>query len=374
MAVKHLSNRPSLPWRVYWRNPYTKKIETQHFQTEQEALAHDSLVKHWIRHDPEKLKPQDHHEESALTVSSIVVAYIKDRQFKKKSLQETYYHLQSVIPHIGDIEATKLTHADMRDVVRRLREKGLKANGISRKLSIVKSALNWAEDTELIFSNPIAKFKLPKGQDTQIPPPSENEIAKMLSVAAPHVQRVIILGWYFGMRIGGSELFSLEWSHVDLLRGTILIWCAEKNKDMQWRELVIQPSILPTIQSWFDEDSIKGIRFVINYEGKRVSSIKHSWGNMLKRAGITRRIRPYDLRHAHATQALAHGADIKAVSQNMGHADTTMIHKHYQHVLVKQREEALAVIPNLVIQSGNTNDHISTDICITKVEEIKVKQ
>lgn len=68
-----------------------------------------------------------------------------------------------------------------------------------------------------------------------------------------------------------------------------------------------------------------------------------------------RRIRPYDLRHAHATEALAHGADVKALSENMGHADTTMIFRHYQHVLVRQREEALSSVPDLVIRDGNTD-------------------
>lgn len=59
----------------------------------------------------------------------------------------------------------------------------------------------------------------------------------------------------------------------------------------------------------------------------------------------------------------------KAVSQNMGHADTTMIHRHYQHVLVKQRDEALAVVPNLVIQGGNTGKPISPHFRITGEDE-----
>ena len=54
-----------------------------------------------------------------------------------------------------------------------------------------------------------------------------------------------------------------------------------------------------------------------------------------------------------------------AVSENMGHSDTTMIYRHYQHVLVKQRESALEAVPNLVIQSGNTGCRFSGQKSIT---------
>lgn len=91
----------------------------------------------------------------------------------------------------------------------------------------------------------------------------------------------------------------------------------------------------------------------------------------MKRAGITRRIRPYDLRHAHATEALAHGADLKALSENMGHSTTMMIHKHYQHVLNQQRQDAVEAIPDLVIQCGNTKQAFSKAFCITEDKNIQ---
>lgn len=66
---------------------------------------------------------------------------------------------------------------------------------------------------------------------------------------------------------------------------------------------------------------------------------------MLIRAGITRRIRPYDLRHAFATEAIAAGADIGTVAKLMGHTDMNMILKHYQHVLSSQKRAAVEALP-----------------------------
>lgn len=369
MAIKYLDGK-NLPWRVYWRNPFTRKIETKHFAEKDDAEKHDSQVKHWIKHEPEQLRPEDAPVKSTEhTVESIILAYLEDKKLKPANLKDTLSHLNSIWPHIGPVIATELSKVHMRNLERTLRDKGLKANGVNRKISIVKAAFAWAEENEVLALDPIASYTCPKGVDAQIPPPSETEIEMILAKSAPHVIRVIVLGWHFGMRIGESELFALQWSHVDLKRGVILVWSADKNKDMQWRELKISDDVLPLIQMWREQDRKSKATHVINYKGKQVTTIKRAWKAALRRAGITRQIRPYDLRHAHATQALAHGADIKAVSQNMGHADTTMIHRHYQHVLVKQRDNALAVVPNLVIQSGNTGTHILRDFSITGEEE-----
>ena len=68
---------------------------------------------------------------------------------------------------------------------------------------------------------------------------------------------------------------------------------------------------------------------------------------MLGRAGINRRIRPYDLRHAFATELIAQGVDIGTVAKLMGHSSPNMIFQHYQFVLDKQKKAAVDALPNL---------------------------
>jgi integrase len=88
---------------------------------------------------------------------------------------------------------------------------------------------------------------------------------------------------------------------------------------------------------------------MINYNGQHIKSIKTAWRKSLKRAGITRRIRPYDLRHAFATEALAAGADIRTIAELTGHADVAMVLRHYQHVLDRQKQAVVNLIPDLPI-------------------------
>ena len=66
-----------------------------------------------------------------------------------------------------------------------------------------------------------------------------------------------------------------------------------------------------------------------------------------KAAGITRRITPYSLRHAMPTEALEHGADVKAVAEVMGHADPTMLLRVYQHTRYRLKKKAVNAAPGL---------------------------
>lgn len=70
---------------------------------------------------------------------------------------------------------------------------------------------------------------------------------------------------------------------------------------------------------------------IVRYKGKQVNSIKTAWKTCKENAEITRRLRPYDLRHAFATYAMDEGADLKDVADIMGHSDVSMVLKHYQH-------------------------------------------
>ncbi|MGE4296807.1 MAG: tyrosine-type recombinase/integrase [Desulfovibrionaceae bacterium] len=363
MAIRKINRKK--PYQVYWRNPYTGKLQTAHFSTLAEARKHDSLVKHRLAHEPKYFAPSEEQTPASdLTVESIIWSYLNDRKLKPASLRDTIYHLKAVLPHVGHVSVVDLSKSHMRGLVDDLRGHGLKPNGINRKISIIKAALNWAEEREIITANPIRTFSCPRGQDEQIPPPTPEELRAMLAVAQPHIQRVIILGLSMGMRVGESEMFGMVWDDVDISRWKLRVWAAEKNMRAQWRELDIKPSLRPLINEWRNADAALGMDRIIHWRGNPVTTIKRAWKATLRRAGIRRRIRPYDLRHAHATEALAAGADAKAVAENMGHADTTMILKHYQHVMNRQRQAAIEAVPDLLIQGVHTNEEFSTVFCM----------
>ena len=82
----------------------------------------------------------------------------------------------------------------------------------------------------------------------------------------------------------------------------------------------------------------------------RILPLATSCCTVLRRAGIERRIRPYDLRHAFASRALDHDADLKCVAEVMGHANEKMIVRFYRHTSAKQRRKAVNAAPSLGLE------------------------
>ena len=111
-------------------------------------------------------------------------------------------------------------------------------------------------------------------------------------------------------------------------RSVIRVPNATKGNSDPWMEVPIKKSIMPKLLEWHEEDMKNNMEFGVNYKGKPVRQIRHTWKNTLKLAGIARHIRPYDLRHGFATEAISSGADYGTVAALMGHKSPTMVLKH----------------------------------------------
>ena len=71
----------------------------------------------------------------------------------------------------------------------------------------------------------------------------------------------------------------------------------------------------------YEEDMSAGIPWVCHRAGKRVLDYNQAWRKALADSGMSGRgIRMYDIRHVAASEMLAAGADLPAVSAQLGHA------------------------------------------------------
>ena len=68
------------------------------------------------------------------------------------------------------------------------------------------------------------------------------------------------------------------------------------------------------------------------------SNLRRDFMTLAKRAGVPM-IRIHDQRHTYATLGLSSGASLKALSESMGHAQTSITINTYAHALPHQRRE-----------------------------------
>lgn len=362
MAVEKIpwNSGKGFKFRVTYRNPLTKQLERRYFTArehgtvEEAGLAarqFDLDIKRRIRHNPQSFSAEA--PTAGITFTALAQAYyaakLKAREIAQSTVRSDLYRCNSVIfPVIGHVEAESVTDEHLAGIVREYRDRGCRQNGINRAIAIVKAVYTWALADKRIKRNPARDFDCKRAQDEKTPPPTWDEFWNIHANAAPHIQRAMILSVALGVRVGESELLKLKKSETWLDLGLIRVWSAKKKQRIQYRDVDLMPWVVEYFQQWLKEDQEeKRVADTwISYRGKPITTLKHAWAAALGRAGITRKINPYALRHLHATEALDRGADIGALAVNMG-TSPDVIRKHYQHVKRETRRAALAVMPEL---------------------------
>ena len=349
MAVRYRKGRAS-PWQCYWNNPYTGKRECANFRAKEEAEKHDSLIKHRLRFERESFRTEEDEEENApdsrqLTLEACYILYLKQKQFTKKGMSWQMDAMRQPLKSLGATPIDKIGRMQLQNIMDEMGKANVKPVTVRARMSVLRTVLRWAAAQG--YREPVDCPILPPAHYERFVPPTPEELAAILQSAPSHIVRVVILGAQCGVRVGPCELFRLTWNDVDLHQRILHVHGAKKNPHAIWREVPIRESLLPVFSGWQQEDARMGMEYIIHYRGKPVNKIQTAWDETLRRAGITRRIRPYDLRHAFATEAIAAGVDIGTVARLMGHSSPSMILMHYQYVMDGQKRAAVEALPDL---------------------------
>ena len=361
MTVKFEENQRK-PWLVEYPHIWTGRRLKKRFLQEEAAREFDKVQEKQRETERSILrkKRRTKQGETTITIKEILDKYFELAVDNKTTLSTGKAHVTPIIGAFGSRMASLITHEDVLNFIHVQKNRGLKLSTIYTRIRIFRRALSWGKKTGLLKSNPLSDLVLPnKTAGKRIAPPSPKEAEKLMSLAAPHVQRVIILGWNTGARVGPSELFKLQWIDVDLELGIFRMPSAKKNKTgADARDIPINNFLLPIVEKWREHDLRHGIDYVINWNGRQIKSIGQSWRKYLHLANIQRPIRPYDLRHAYATYSLLAGAKLKIVADIMDHSDPSMILKTYQHTEERERREAIEAMPDYFQLSLAEGDRI----------------
>ena len=346
-------------WVLRFRDPWSGKQRIRSFCTEAEARTFEAVQAELYARERELIRRARRRTSSAsatrATVAELLGWYIETLE-NPTTRATSQQHVEPLAAIFGHRKAHCLSCDDVLAWCEVQRQRGVGQSTVHRRVSILRAAYSWAVRTRVLTGNPLTALRIAKPATRRITPPSTKEARLLYNVAAPHIRRVIVLGMATGARIGPSELFRLKRSDVDIETGIIRMPNAHKGALDESRDVPIRDDVLVLLRGWQEEDALGGCEYVIAYKGRPVRSISSGWHNAMRRAGITRRIRPYDLRHAFASLALMHGADIKCVAETMGHKNITMLLSVYQHTLFDQRRRAVNAAPGLFSNSGAKKD------------------
>ena len=167
------------------------------------------------------------------------------------------------------------------------------------------------------------------------------DACKIMEHAVPHVKWAIQLVCYLGVRPGPCELFSLKWSDVDFEKKKVRVYASKTNTH---RTVNFTDDFAVLLQ---EHKKMSATEYLVEFEGKPISSLKKSFNKACQRAGITYPIRMYDFRHLFATMLLNAGADLAAVSKLMGHSRISTTANSYYESRSAEMKRAVSLLPKL---------------------------
>jgi site-specific recombinase XerD len=152
---------------------------------------------------------------------------------------------------------------------------------------------------------------------------SRDEISKLLNSISNMKHRCVIsLLYSSGLRISEAVNLRVEDIHIDSL--TLMV---RKGKGRKDRMTVLSEKMIPLLKEFMAGRKPADLLFPSGHKNKKgnekplsTRSVQLVMGKACKRAGISKRATPHDLRHSFATHLVEGGIDISIIQRLLGHA------------------------------------------------------
>lgn len=285
----------------------------------------------------------------------------------RPATQRTYegYIRLYLQPRLGSIPLNKVTTSDIQQMCtwmmtearmdQKNGEGGLSNSQVRNCYSLCDRVLEKAVAEKLIARNPTKGCKLPPDRPKEMKVLSREDMQKVLIQAKEeNYYELFLLEFATGLRLG--ELMALQWDDVDLVTGELRInkqvnlvgsklVISEPKTKAAVRTLILPPSVRKVLAEYKTRVNSRWLFPSPKKEDLPIipSAVSRRLHTLLERAGCEQ-VRFHDLRHTFATNALAHGMDIKTLSTILGHVSSATTLNTYSHVTDEMRQRAAVKI------------------------------
>ena len=275
----------------------------------------------------------------------VIQPFINYLRFEKRYSRHTVISYQTdlvsffdyLVTDYGEVTLEQLSHNYIRSWLASLKDQGLSAKSINRKISTLKSFFKYQLKIGLMKQSPMTRVISPKNEKRLPHFVADKDISTLFN----HVEftddwqgrtdRLMLLIFYHtGMRL--SEVINLKNNQVDSSNSSFKI-LGKGNKE---RIVPVSPELISDIKNYQKEKEqhfpSKVEQLLIDKKGKplaprRVYSIVRKYLSLV--TTIDKRS-PHVLRHSFATHLMENGADLNAVKELLGHSSlaATQVYTH----------------------------------------------
>ena len=320
-------------WIVKFKDSSGKWVQRS-FLDEQTARAFNS-------------EQNDTVEDTELSMGELVVLYLRSNPDLYPETRRRIIWLFAdggPCAFMRDKYAVKLDRQDLERMREFMRARNVTNNTINHYQAYTQMILAWGADQELIVRHPWRDFKKLKVSKPVIQARLE-DLIRRYPYLPEYLQWAAKTAFFLALRPGRVELFRLTWNAFNWQRGFVSI---RQGKTGRIKTVYPHPAYMAEAADKYQADRRAGIILVCHNKGKPVCSYHKVWGAACRRAGV--QLRFYDIRHLAASEMLARGADLAAVSAQLGHASVTTTGSTYAHVTPGGQSHAGALMPAIDVK------------------------
>jgi len=228
---------------------------------------------------------------------------------------------------------------------------------VARIHAIVSGALRSAVKAGLVTRNVAPDAELPKVDKKKVRPPTPEGYGSMLdAIAGERLYAFVLVAGHSGLRRG--ELAGLQWPDIDLATGRIVVHRQRTTVGYEVREktpkseagedriVYLDDRTLAVLKQWREQQAAERDKWgsayhVSDYVFTREDGrpyhpdyLTKVYKRLATRAGL-RTTKLHGMRHFRASALISTGADIAAVSKEMGHSTISVTSDLYGHLFEK---------------------------------------
>ncbi len=252
-----------------------------------------------------------------------------------------------ILPALGAMKATEVTHSDVEELHRRITVKRGTPIRANRTIEVLRKAFNLAIRWGWRMDNPASGIRQ-NPEESRNRYLSQQELARLSTALSEHPEQVsanaIRLLMLTGARRG--EVLNARWEMFDLKAG---LWVKPSAHTKQRREHRV-PLSAPALALLTEIKERQTSPYV--FPGKTpdqpLTDIKRTWMSVCREAAVED-ARIHDLRHSFASILVSRGASLPLIGALLGHTQVTTTAR-YAHLYDEPLREAVEQVGSAIEQ------------------------
>ena len=284
-------------------------------------------------------------KKEAQALTNLFFRYLEtERRYSQNTIRSYQRDLEHFLVHLQDKKLSRwaeLKPHHIRTYASQIFIEGLGAKSIQRRLSAIRSFMNYLLREGMIKNNPAEGVKTPKAPKKLPGVLDIQQISQLLDIQETDPlslrdKAIMELIYSSGLRL--SEIVRLNPIDLNLSDKSLTVI----GKGDKTRMLPIGNEAIKSLRSWLscrnELATTEEEALFVGSRGNRLSrrSIQSRIKHWARKNGIQQDVYPHLLRHSFATHMLEASGDLRAVQELLGHKDisTTQVYTHldFEHL------------------------------------------